>query len=151
MKPNHFPLVILLISAGLFLLAFPPIAVAQDETSSIEEAEPAVDKDVFVNSIAFCEEIQDRVPVKPGDEFSHEIERVYCHTDINCRLEEANIQHLWYLNEKLVSTIDLKIGKARNWRTWSYKTMYPEAVGKWEVVVKIVDGEVLKMGQFTVK
>ena len=130
------------------------IIFGSTDTFAQEESAPedsSVTGDIVVNSITFCENVEDRTPVSPGETFTADNERVYCFTEVNCKLEEAHIQHLWYLNEVLMSTIDLKIGKSNNWRTWSYKSLFPEAVGKWEVVVKVLDGEILKMGQFEVK
>lgn len=137
----------------LFFLffAFSPAVQAQAEEVASETAETPALKDISVNSLTLCEDVQDREPVKPAEEFSHEIERVYCHTDMSSNLDDKIIKHLWYHEGELVSTIELKVGKSKRWRIWSYKSMYPEAVGKWEVVVQTDDGAVLGHGEFTVK
>lgn len=136
---------------SFLFLAFTPAVQAQAEKEASESTETPTQKDISVNSLTLCEDVQDREPVKPADEFSHEIERVYCHTDMNSSLDEKMIKHLWYHEGELVSTIELKVGKSKRWRVWSYKSMYPEAVGKWEVVVQTDDGAVLGHGEFTVK
>ncbi|NQT35005.1 DUF2914 domain-containing protein [bacterium] len=147
----HASMSSLILLVFLLFLAFTPAILAQAEEETPESTEPPTLKDISVNSMTFCQDVQDREPVKPADEFSHEIERVYCHTDMNSSLEEKIIKHLWYLEGELVSSIELKVGKSKRWRIWSYKSMYPEAVGKWEVVVQTDDGAVLQHGEFTVK
>ena len=151
MKSSHFITFKALFLLCILLVSFPFTLIADEEESTTGKSELQPNGDISVNSITFCEDVKDRTPVNPGEDFPQDVERIYCFTDINCRLDEATIQHLWYLNGKLVSTIDLKVGKAENWRTWSYKTIGPEAVGKWEVVVKVAGGDVIKMGQFAVK
>ena len=151
MRHLHASMSCLILSILMLTFAITPVLLAQAEEETPESAEPPSPKDISVNSMTFCQDVQDREPVKPADEFSHEIERVYCHTDMNSNLDEKMIKHLWYHEGELVSSIELKVGMSKRWRVWSYKSMYPEAVGKWEVVIQTDDGAVLGHGEFTVK
>ena len=62
------------------------------------------------------------------------------------------IQHRWYWNDDLISSIPLKV-KSNNWRTYSIKTIHPGMTGEWMVAIVDVKNneEVLKTLKFTVK
>jgi len=90
-------------------------------------------------------------PVEPGTEFSTGVKRLYCITQIKGVKNSAAIEHRWYKNGKLVSTIELPI-KSFIWRTQSYKTITPSMAGEWNVDVVLLPGEeLLKTLKFTVK
>ena len=148
MKTNWTKIATIVLSICLTLLFLHPVLLAQETESETATPESG---NIIVKAVQFCSDIQDRTPVNPDSVFTSETEKVYCLVELDCKLDEASIQHLWYHNETLMNTVDLKVAKSPNWRTWSYKSMFPGAVGKWEVVVKITDGEILKLGRFEVK
>ncbi|MBN1127889.1 MAG: DUF2914 domain-containing protein [Chitinispirillaceae bacterium] len=90
-------------------------------------------------------------PIGPGTEFRTDVKRVYCITQIKGVKQSANIEHRWYKNETLISTIELPI-KSIIWRTQSYKTITPGMAGEWKVEVVLLPGEeLLTTLKFTIK
>jgi hypothetical protein len=83
---------------------------------------------------------ENKRPVDSGTEFAADGKRVYCITQIEGAKEPVNIEHRWYKNGVLISTVELPI-KSLNWRTQSYKTITPTMAGKWKVDVVLVPGE----------
>ena len=90
-------------------------------------------------------------PIEPGTEFRTDVNRIYCITQIKGVKKSATIEHRWYKNGTLISTIELPI-KSVMWRTQSYKTITPAMAGDWKVDVVLMPGEeLLTTLNFTVK
>ncbi|MBN2035470.1 MAG: DUF2914 domain-containing protein [Chitinispirillaceae bacterium] len=81
-----------------------------------------------------------RNPIEPGTEFSTDVQRVYCITQIKGVKTSATIEHRWYKNDELACSIELPV-KSVMWRTQSYKTITPGMAGKWKVDVVLMPGE----------
>ncbi len=56
-------------------------------------------------------------------------------------------RHLWLLNGRLIQEIPVTLRQA-DWRTWSYKTLFPGLAGEWSVEVRRSDGELLGSARF---
>jgi hypothetical protein len=90
-------------------------------------------------------------PIEPGTEFRTDVKRVYCITQIKGVKKSAAIEHRWYKDETLLSTVELPI-KSVMWRTQSYKTILPDMAGEWKVDVVLLPGEeLLTTLKFTIK
>ena len=66
--------------------------------------------------------------------FPPSVGRIYCWTSVAGADEPTEITHIWYYGENKMAEVVLPIKYSRH-RTWSYKTMLPEWVGKWSVEV----------------
>lgn len=51
---------------------------------------------------------------------------------------DAKVSHLWFRENQLMAEVPLAIGSP-NWRTYSTKTILPDWLGRWRVLV--VDGD----------
>lgn len=51
---------------------------------------------------------------------------------------DAKVSHLWFRENQLMAEVPLSIGSP-NWRTYSTKTILPDWLGRWRVLV--VDGD----------
>jgi len=66
--------------------------------------------------------------------FPPSVGKVYCWTCVRGVDEPTEITHVWYYGEKKMAEVVLPV-KYPNHRTWSYKTVLPEWIGKWSVEV----------------
>lgn len=99
-----------------------------------------------VESIIFSEGVENRLPVGEAEQFDISVERVYCYTNIISENVPTEIKHVWYADGKKVSEVPLNV-RAANWRTWSYKTVWP---AEWTVEVVDAAGEVIKTARVKV-
>ncbi|NLD98368.1 MAG: DUF2914 domain-containing protein, partial [Fibrobacter sp.] len=85
------------------------------------------------------------------DTFPTEVKRLFCFSQIRGAVEPEEIQHRWYWNDDLLSSVSLKITTA-NFRTYSAKTIPNGMTGNWRVViVNSKNEEILKTLNFTIK
>jgi hypothetical protein len=127
-----------------------PVA-AKSVVKEQQTATPENSLGLAVARAVIAKGIDENGPVDAGTEFSSDVKRVYCITQIKGAQETIQIEHRWYMNDNLISSIPLPI-KSLNWRTQSYKTILPSMTGAWKVVVVLMPKEeVLTTLAFTVK
>lgn len=117
---------------------------------NVEEDEKETSKYGLTVEMKFGTGVEDREVVGEADEFSPDVGRVYCWTVVKGAEEETTVTHVWYLEGKKKSEVELPV-KFRRHRTWSYKTVTPEMTGEWSVDVLDADGVVLESASFTIK
>ena len=96
-----------------------------------------------VFSAVFTTAIEDRSPVDQVLLLTNKTERVFFYTDLR-DFENQRIIHRWEYNGKVVlsKTFD---AKGPRWRVYSSKTLLPEQLGTWRVVVTTDKGWPLKV------
>ncbi len=89
---------------------------------------------------AFGTGIEDRELLGAAESFQIG-DRVYFWSRL-AGIEDGGIQHVWFLGDREIQIIDLPVGAAQ-WRTWSYKTLFPGMSGNWRVEVRTATERVL--------
>jgi hypothetical protein len=117
-----------------------------------EQKKPEAEKSkVSVDRLAICLNIKDNEPDVIDSVFPPQVRRLYCFTSIKGASEMSEIQHRWYYNDDLQSTVSLKIGSA-SWRTYSAKSIPSVYTGEWIVaIVNSKNEEVIKVVKFFIK
>lgn len=139
------------VSAGKQTPEPPPPATAKSASSAQQTATPANSLGLVVGRAVIAKEMDENGPVDAGTDFTVDVKRLFCITQIKGAVNPVQIEHRWYLNDNLVCTIPLPI-KSVNWRTQSYKTILQGMTGSWKVVVVLMpEEEVLTTLAFTVK
>jgi hypothetical protein len=100
-----------------------------------------------VSEAVICRDVKDRAPVEPGESFGTDVGTLFCFTRITGASDAATVSHVWFLNDKQVSAVDLRVGSA-NWRTWSSKQIKPSDEGSWKVEIRDLGGKTLKTVEF---
>lgn len=103
-------------------------------------------KKPVVFSAVFTTAIEDRSPVDQVLLLTNTTEKIFFHTDLR-HLENRNIIHRWEFNGKVVSSKKFEV-KGPRWRVYSSKTLRPEQLGTWRVVVTTENGWPLKAAIF---
>jgi len=104
-------------------------------------AAPAGESRLRVAEVAFGRGVNNRLLEGPGEVFQ-ENERVYCYSRILGGANGQTVQHIWIFRDREVQTIDLTV-KSDDWRTWSYKTLFPGLAGDWAVEIRDSEGRPL--------
>ena len=130
-----------LILATALLISLPAPSVHGQETTA---------PDVEVVEAVIAAGIENLTPVSPGETFDSGVGKLYCLTRVKTPGGSASIRHLWFYGDRMVMEITLPV-KSTLWRTYSSKTILPNAVGPWRVVVTAEDGTVLRTLHFTIR
>ena len=104
---------------------------------------------LFLSSISFAQEvsiidyalttgIKNKDPVNRLDSFPNTVKRIYLWTKVKALNPPTYIYHVWYYEGKEMARIRLYI-KYPIFRTWSFKTLMPQWIGNWKVVVEDKD------------
>jgi len=93
--------------------------------------------------------VMDRELQGMAESFPATVGTVYCFTKIGQTQAGATVEHVWYFGDQEVARKELSVGGSP-WRTWSSKTIPPEATGAWRVDV-VAGGTVIKSFAFTVQ
>jgi hypothetical protein len=129
----------------------PPPAAAKQVPGAQQTATTPNSMGLTVGRAVIAKDLDENGPVDPGTEFTTDVKRLYCITQIKGAETPVQIEHRWYLNDNLVFSLPLPI-KSVNWRTQSYKTILPDMTGNWKVVVVLMPKEeILTTLPFTVK
>jgi hypothetical protein len=130
-------------SVGLSLVTANRGLAQQAAAGAAQETGPVVTEAAVGTGVA------DRQIQGASETFPATVGSVYCFTKIGKTQAGATIEHVWYHGDQEVARKQLTIGGSP-WRTWSSKTIPPEATGDWRVDV-VADGKVIKSVSFKVQ
>jgi hypothetical protein len=94
--------------------------------------------------------VEDRQPVSPANSFTTGADQFFCYSVYNSAVADQVSTHVWRANGKVLSRVELKVGKSPSWRTWSRHRTRPGDIGKWTCEVLDTNGAQLGLAQFTV-
>ena len=110
-----------------------------DSAYTIKKNEDEFLDPLKLNEIMICRGVYKRNPIKPGFNFTNNVDSLFCYTKISNKGAKQEIKHLWYYEEKLITSVSYNIKTSYNYRSWSKKTILPSQIGQWRV--DIVDNK----------
>ena len=118
----------------------------------ISEEDSKEDKNnmLKLNEIMICRGIYKRNPIKPGVKFINNVDSLFCYTKISNSGSKQEVKHVWYYENKEITTVSYNIKTSYNYRSWSKKTIYPNQTGNWRVDVISKSGNLLGSRDFTI-
>ena len=129
------------------------IAVVADQirkTNNQLENDEKANNTLSLNEIMICRGIYKRNPIKPGLNFINNVDSLFCYTKISNSGNKQEVKHVWYFENKEITTVSYNIKTSYNYRSWSKKTIYPNQIGNWRVDVVNKAGEILGSRDFTI-
>ena len=113
--------------------------------------EKSIENKLKLKEVMICRGVYKRNPIKPGFNFTNNVDSLFCYTKISNSGSKREIKHLWYYKEKLITSVVYNIKTSYNYRSWSKKTILPSQIGDWRV--DIIDGEdnILGSRKFQIK
>ena len=103
-----------------------------------------------LNEMMICRGIYKRNPIKPGIKFLNNVDSLFCYTKISNIGNKQEVKHIWYFENKEMTTVSYNIKTSYNYRSWSKKTIYPNQTGKWRVDVVNNLGDILGSRDFSI-
>ena len=103
-----------------------------------------------VKEIIICRGVYKRNPIKPGFEFTNNVDSLFCYTKISNSGPKKEIKHLWYFKDKKITTVVYNIKTAYNYRSWSRKTILPSQTGEWRVEIVDENDKLLASRDFSI-
>ncbi len=97
------------------------------------KTEDDLSKLLNLNEVMICRGVYKRNPIKPGFTFANNVDSLFCYTKISNKGSKQEIKHLWYYEDKLVTSVVYNIKTSYNYRSWSKKTILPTQLGQWRV------------------
>ena len=92
-----------------------------------------------------------RLPVQPATSYGTPPERLFCYTVFDNPEAKATVTHVWRRGKRLVSKVELEVGKSSRWRTWSRQRTRPHWIGPWSCEVLDADGHRLGLAEFVIR
>ena len=111
----------------------------KNQIISTKEANEDIASTLKLKEIMICRGVYKRNPIKPGFSFSNNVDSLFCYSKISNSGPKQEIKHIWYFNEKLITSVIYNIKTSYNYRSWSKKNISSKQVGKWRV--DIVDSK----------
>ena len=117
---------------------------------SEKKTKPPKEDGLILNELLICRGVYKRTPIKPGIEFRQDVDSLFCYTKISNDGDKKGLMHVWYYQDKEVTTVNYNIKPSFNYRSWSKKTIPYSAVGDWKVEVITGTGVVLGSRSFKI-
>ena len=105
----------------------------KNEIISTKESDEDILSTLKLKEIMICRGVYKRNPIKPGFSFSNNVDSLFCYSKISNSGPKQEIKHIWYFNEKLITSVIYNIKTSYNYRSWSKKNISPRQIGKWRV------------------
>ncbi len=136
----------------LGILIVPGVCFAQEESAveSMEDTTAVVAEEsaLVLEEVAICKAVEDRQPTGIGTIFTNDLDKIYCFTKIVGATDTISVNHVWYMGDQQVASVNLPI-KSATWRTWSSK-MIGTYLGKGHVEIVSENGTVLGKADFEI-
>jgi hypothetical protein len=101
-------------------------------------------------SLAVGIAVEERTAVGVADRFTVIPPRVHGHSVVDSRAPESTIIHTWRRGARIVSRVELQVGKSPAWRTWSRQRIRPEWADQWSCAASTLEGHLLGVATFEV-
>ena len=105
---------------------------------------------IKLKDIMICQSVYKRNPVRPGFEFTNNVDSLFCYTKISNSGEKKEIKHIWYYKDEKITSVVYNIKTSYNYRSWSRKTILPNQIGKWRVDIVDDKENVLGSSEFSI-
>jgi hypothetical protein len=131
-----------LLVAAAFAVLFAPAVRAQDPTQA-GAAKSAATAEVSVGTA-----VADHAITGAAESFPKGTAKLYCLSKVT-GAADSEVEHVWYKGDAEQGRVKLKVGGSP-WRTYSTKTLGPDASGDWRCDV-VQNGAVLQSVKFKVE
>ena len=109
------------------------VSDSKEINPKIIKEDKIIEQQLKLNEVMICRGVYKRNPIKPGFTFSNNVDSLYCYTKISNKGIKQEIKHLWYYENKLITSVTYNIKTSYNYRSWSKKTILPSQIGEWRV------------------
>ncbi|MCB9733357.1 MAG: DUF2914 domain-containing protein [Deltaproteobacteria bacterium] len=134
----------------------PPAAAEPDTDDAGEEIAPGVrvyrgPNGIQLTELAVGTEIGEREALGVTRVFDTMPDRFFCYTVFDNRAADATVTHVWRRGTRLVSRVELEVGRSPRWRTWSRQRTRADWTGEWSCEVLDAQGARLGRAEFEVR
>lgn len=87
--------------------------------------------DIRLVDLAIALEIKSRVPQGVSNSFPEMPRMFMCYSVYDNRVDATTVTHVWKRDGRVVSRVELEVGRSPKWRTWSRQRVKPHWTGEW--------------------
>ena len=123
----------------------------QDATPEVVEQQPETNFEEISINAQVCIDIDEEknAPLLAKKEFNKYIDYLYCFTEVSGS-RTSKVVHSWIYNGTIESTKDVNINPDAR-VGWSKMEMSPEKSGKWQVEIRLPNGDLLGSTEFRLR
>tara|TARA_X000001036_G_C20444090_1_gene710474 strand:+ start:15 stop:815 length:801 start_codon:yes stop_codon:yes gene_type:complete len=121
-----------------------------DDTNNRKADDERKNIKLKLNEIMICRDIYKRNPVKPGNDFINTVDTIFCYTKISNSGLKQQVKHVWFYENKEITTVRYNIKPSFNYRSWSRKKIMRSQIGKWRVDIIDASDELLGSVNFNI-
>ena len=122
----------------------------KDVVKVTEEKNVDISNSLKLKEIMICRGVYKRNPIKPGFKFTNNVDSLFCYTKISNSGIKQEIKHVWYFQDKLITSVVYNIKTSYNYRSWSKKNISSSQVGLWRVDIIDSNNRVLGSREFEI-
>jgi len=133
---NPKPIIIdsnLIIQKNKEKIEFEQTDLKKDEVLIAKEKDNDHSSNLKLKEIMICRGVYKRNPIKPGFKFTNNVDSLFCYTKISNSGSKQEIKHVWYFQDRLITSVVYNIKTSYNYRSWSKKNIAPSQIGRWRV------------------
>ena len=93
--------------------------------------------------LAIATDVKRREPTGIDNRFATLPARFHCFCVFENRQQATQVTHVWKRDGRVVSRVELEVGKSPKWRTWSRQRLQPTWTGNWTCEVVSSSGRIL--------
>lgn len=105
-------------------------------------------EELALSDVAIGTSIIDRLPQDVRATYDHVPSLMFCYTQFDNRGPEVTVTHVWRRGTRLVSRVELQVGKSPTWRTWSRQRTRDDWKGPWSCEVLDPNGARIGLVEF---
>ena len=150
---NPKPIIIdsnLIIQKSKEKITFGKPILNNDEVLIANEIDNDNSNSLKLKEIMICRGVYKRNPIKPGFKFTNNVDSLFCYTKISNSGSKQEIKHVWYYEEKLITSVVYNIKTSYNYRSWSRKNISSSQVGLWRVDIIDSKDKILGSREFEI-
>ncbi len=107
-------------------------------------------QELRVVDLAIATSIKSRTPQGVAQHYAVMPDRFLCFSVFDSRAEgEADVSHVWRRDGRVVSRVELSVGRSPKWRTWSRQRVREHWQGRWSCEVVDREGRRLGLAEFS--
>ncbi len=128
----------------------PPVPAAPEAGEAIRKGVTLFSSSppLRLTDLAIGTSVKSRVPQEVSDSYATMPDQFVCFSVFDNRQDGAQVTHVWRRDGRVVSRVELEVGRSSKWRTWSRQRVKDTWTGHWSCEVLGPESRMLGRAKF---